>query len=473
MEVDLDPVDLMTYEHRLVEFVGEERVESEFSEFRARIESNETEPSFPTVQSGLQQASDPILSILYHTREAFNDYWREGTLPVFNRLLDMVVMGHAVAELNDVDFVDPTGDLLNSDLQAMYADRIWASEDFWDAIFELEVGTLLHEYGLDPKLIEEGSIGGPDIYVDSFRQPIWIECKRKRTPTDAEADWEAFKQDLLEEIWERISIGDDSFAVRITADFEVDSTHIEALADTIASLVERQGDCTTIDLAKGPATIELVSYYEGARCIDITAAQEGGLGFLDLEGVDMQDVAEQLRPHPNSAAVGANLFGHLEQEFDPDADDVLGIARQTQISETKIRVRNALLIEFDFRRTIDYVAKIESSIDMAKENLSGKWPSVVCIQVPFKWLKEMKRMLSVDRSGITQKEHLKQSINGELNANSTINAIILMSRSPNRAAPTEVSISRFGEPYLNLDPEDPLPDEFELFLDQLIQNEEN
>lgn len=469
MEVSLDPIDVMVYEYQLVEFLGRDRVERELSSFVESIQSKSEEPGFPTQNSNIpQHRQEPFLSKLYKSRKAFDQYWLNGSLPVFQHLLDLTMMGHAVTELNDIEIVDPEGKILSKDIQDVYANRIWHSDNLWDAIFELEIGALLHEFDLTLRLVDEGTIGGPDIQVGGFKEPVWVECKRKRKPTDEETEWEKFKKGLKDQVWNNIDIGNDSFAVQISADFELKTGHLEEVSRAIASVIDSRDDQTTVQLDEGEAIVELLSYYDGAHVIDLTENQEGGLGIMNLSHIEMEDAAKVIRPTQGSEAITADLYGHLGLRWDYGEKESTGVVRKERISETEIKVRNAMMFIFELPRNIDYLSKILSAIDSAKSNLAGYSPSMVCVHVPYSWLKEMEQMPSADSPQTMQDERLQQRIDGELNSNSTINAIVPVTRFPLIQPDSKVSISRIGEPQINPNPQQPLPREMERFLDQLV-----
>lgn len=209
MDVDsepeiLDPIDFMTYTEQLVDFLGGEEIEERYLEiwrerhcFPNRGHSGYPSPG-PTLGSG---DDDPLVLRIYNARESFDRYFQTGELGLEDAVLDTTALGRAISTLRDCDVITPSGEAIKKSFEDIYRKRIRLEENFWDAIFELEIAAALSRTGFNVKLIEEQEMGGPDIFVQTADGPVWFECKRKRKQTAIEASYQQLRLETIQRFW--------------------------------------------------------------------------------------------------------------------------------------------------------------------------------------------------------------------------------------------------------------------------------
>lgn len=460
----LDPVDFMTYEQVFVEFLGEEKVENELERFiREREELPTTRGNNP-VQNPAQPDPNPILNLIKNARKEFDRYWATGKLAKIEDVIEIAVIGEAIQQLGDSELVDSNGDNLHLTIADIYPQKFWDEEDFWDHFFEMEVGALFESVGLDAKLIHEGQEGGPDILIDKFENPIWIECKRKRNLTPKDEEWTRLKTRLLYEVWERLDIGDDGFVLRIQSETELDESQLDGLAAEISILISDQKDSLTTVLGGQEIKLKLLDYCSGANEISLKPQDNGGLHmFEDSDEFDTRTLSKQTKPSPIGKMLAMDPFSHLNYSVNTEAQGQ-AYAIPELSEDGNALIKNACIVEFDVLNKADYRRGIKSAIDTACDDLIGYSPGIAVIHVPFeRWEKLNENKIPYQGEEISQRKRLEINVKGILLDNPHINAIVLTSRTLDRGGNQTVS-GRFGYSYVNKYPSVTIQDEFESFL---------
>lgn len=463
---DVDPVDFMTFEREVVEFLGEEEVEDRLEPYREEREQPAKSDDPNPAPNPSRRGPDPVPYMIYNARRAFDKYWLTGELAFIRSILDIGTIGRALLELRDATIVDPGGNEIEQKLQDIYKQRLWEEENFWDAFYELEMASLFERGGFCSKPIYEGDQRGPDILIDEFDNPLWVECKRKRDLAPEDEDWNLFQLELMNMVWRNIDIGMDSFALRIQSETELFENQMETLAHEIVDVVNSQDDERRIIMDDNEINLTLIDYYSGARTIDFDPEGASGLKLFgnNFEFIDMSEFANQAQPSIVGQLTAHELYSHLDHDVDPNSTQGSANASVKLTEEGELKIGNAYVVEYDTPNEVDYSRGIMSAINTSTSNLRDKSLSTAFIHIPMgRWNALENNYTEYNGEKVTQRKRVEISIKGILGKNPNINAIVLNSRLVDRSSGGVTSV-RFGDPYFNKYPETSIPDEFERFL---------
>lgn len=391
----------------------------------------------------------PILMQIYNTRNAVDEFFRTNQLAFNDQVIDTIVMGRAFEQLSESPIIDPSGTQQDLSLEEVYAERLWNSEDYWDSIFELEIGAALDRSGFETYLVEEGNTTGPDVLVRDSGVDVWVECKRKRDKTPEEQQSTISLQKIIDNVWDQLSIGEDGFAIRVECTERIEEKHEDKLSSAITELITCQGHSKSISIEGDEFEIFLEDYYNGRRIVD-----------LDPEW--MQALQESL-----NIGNSAGILDHLDYEFNPEGDGYGHADANVMVSdEGELNIVNACIFDIQFESRIDHVEWIMNTIESARSKLSGHTPSVVFVDIPEQKLNRMDELEVTDHQGniVTQLERLEQRIGGVHAQSGSLNAIILTSRQQARDN-RGLRLGRGVKTYENWTPDKPLPDGFKEFME--------
>ena len=449
MPIPRDPLDILEYEVFLSELM---EMVSQFSESYEEYAKNRRESSGSGEPRRLPAQSlggeHPILLQIYNTREAINDFFKNGQLPINDQVQDTITTGRANSDLDNAPVVDPSGKELRRGIGKKFAERLWKEEDYWDTVFELEIASSLLNSGLNPKLVDEGTQTGPDVIVNYGDHDVWLECKRKRPKPEPEREQEWAINEIIDGVYDRVDFGEDSFALEIRGPRLLREDDIETISKAAANLARNQlQEVKKIQSEGSQFEIELVDYYEGKWETDL---RPEWLETLQ-EYVDITNAVD--------------TFGHLDYSIEPNQS--YGHAEaQVKISEKgKLNVVNGYIVGVYCSEEIDYVDWIMEPIKRARRKLSGHEPSVILVDVPYSKIEEMEDLYTTNHKGeeVTQLQRLDERIVGQLADSGSISAIAVTSRVIEEFS-RGLHQGRLVKSHINQDPGVELADEMKTFL---------
>jgi|GEM_PF-5424625 len=442
------PLDILGYEITLSEFMESiSEFEDAYDQYvkERRASSGFDKPNrIPTRSLG---GSHPILLQVYNTREAINEFFRTGQLPINDQVQDTVTVGRALSNLETTPVIDPSGDILKHGVGDRFAERLWKEDDYWDTVFELEVASTLQDAGFAPKLVEEGQQTGSDVVINSGEQDIWLECKRKRPKPEPEREQEAAIKEIVDTVYNRVDLGEDSLALEIRGPRLLRADDVDAIASTATELAQNNVLKTKVsETDNSEFEVELVDYYEGRWETDL---QPEWLELLQ-QYVDISNVVDTF-DHLNYSIRPGQSYGHAEAQF--------------KIQDGQMSVVNGYMIGVECSEEIDYVDWVMEPIKKARKKLSGHAPSVILVDVPIQKINEMEDLHTTDHRGnqVTQQKRLEQRINGQLADSDTISGIVLTSQ-VNEQFSQGLQQGRLVKAHFNHDPAVDLPEELKVFL---------
>lgn len=411
MSERLDPLDILHHVQ-----VVRDLLETN-SEFEAKYEEyvdsasdmgSERRKRYPMLALG---QTHPIIPKLYNAQQAVDNYFRSDSLRITNAVLEISRIGRVFSELSEIEFVRPDFSPVEGSMKEVWGERLWKESDYSDAVFELEMAAWFLREGFDTYLIDEGEQVGPDIIIKEAGSEVWVECKRKREKTEQEREFEKARAKLADEVWDRVDLGDDSFAVDISMNSTMSMEHVDDLADEIAHLVERKKGKTTLELDGLEIRVTIEDYYEGGYTLEDRGSLEEATEIFSESG-------DPLDPFP-----------HIDYKLPNGLGDTAHSETLAEISrDQRPKLYNSII--YGFHSDVDYEFYIDwimNAIQSAREDLSGHSPAVGIIDVPADKLETLNEFTTVDHTGnkVTLSERLGQRIWGQLLDSSSLNGLII------------------------------------------------
>jgi len=445
-----DPLEILNYEIALSELMKSvPEFESAYDQYakERRASSGYNKPRRKSSQS--LGSTHPILLQIYNTREAINEFFRTGELPINDQVKDTITVGRALSNLESTAVIDPSAKVLKHGVGGGFAERLWKEDDYWDTVFELEIASALREARFSPKLVEEGQQIGPDVVVNSEGHEVWVECKRKRPKPQPEREQEAAIKEIIDAVYDGVDLGEDSLAIEIRGPRLLRKNDVGPIADTATKLAQDQ--CLKSEVSRSDGTefeVELVDYYEGRW---ETNVQPQWLETLQ-QYVDISNAVDTFG-HLNYSIDPEQSYGHAEEQFKVSHDG-------------KLSVVNGYIVGVYCSEEIDYVGWIMQPIKKARRKLSGHEPSVILVDVPIQKIDAMEELYTTDHRGnkVTQQKRLEQRINGQLADSDTISAIIITSRVDEQLS-QGIQQGRLIKAYVNHSPAVDLPENLRAFFE--------
>lgn len=422
MSYNIDPYDVMDYHHTVSEFIEPTICDSNKNSFI------------------LQQIDDASHSI--------NRFFREETLDYTYSLRNVVILGNAIDSIHEIPIVDPNGDSLDQSISEIYAGKLLNEENPWDHIYELEVAQICHSVGLDTKLVHEGNISGPDVFVDCDNTRINIECKRRRSH-DPETHLGNPYNLIKDRIDNSVNIGEDSYFIELTSDKPLEEKDADELANLAVDVIEHQYQEKTKTIGDVTYKVILHDYISGKSEVDVS---RDDLEFwFNYSGLSPHSIQKMLSP-----------FDH--DQTSPGALIDFGIKFT---DEGKTVLKEGSVLDFNFP-TIDskfYDRIINTTFRKGRQDLSGCSPAVLFIHLPAYEIEDMDRyhVQEADYDPTRQTQRLDQRIEGQLKHSNSINAVVANTTYFNTKG-NNCEIRRGFKMFKNPSPELSLPDDFEAFL---------
>lgn len=367
-------------------------------------------------------------------------------------ILPVVDVYHTARGLERVgDLAETAEGASGEGLQADYARRLLAENESLDAMFELEVLTLLEAADFDVELAGGDRTG--NLVVVETGAEVSLECRRMGAKSPFEKAIEFVGETVSERLWEAIDVGSSSFAVRVSSERAPTENHIDAIVDGIASLLESRDAQTTVSVGETQFRVELLDYYEGARVTNYT-------GGVPSRSSDAVALVEDIDP-----------FAHLDCEMDPLKTEGHGDLKISVNEAGQLLVKNAYLIEFDFEThdELAYSDWLLRRVRSAARDLSGCPPGVVVVDVPHSAIEQMRhRGIGLDRPE-SQWEQFQAGVADLLENSRSVSAVVVTAPLPDVAEGLDHGRPiTAGSPVLtifNPDPAEELPEGVRSFLE--------
>lgn len=385
------PYDVMDYERELTDFLTSYRSEDELRSY----------PVWESVES---------------TRKMVNHFIKGGKFEFTAPVRHVLLFGLLARKVKEIDIVAPDESLLKKETDEAFAERLLKEENPWEAAYELQVASYLADGEFKVELVEEGTIGGPDIYVHIDGQRIDIECKRRRPGNVRPLENEGSKKELQDQIFDNLGLetGEEgvpelSFYLEFTGDGPLVENAVDPLATSALDAIENKKPETVVQVGDVRYRILLKDYFYGERELEITAD--------DLDSM-MENFSER------------HIDMFLSQFDEPDLSPGMESKTPFYIDESGaifskgIQVVNHRFPDIDQ----DYYSRVvEGAISRGRDALSDRAPSVLFVYLPAYEYEDMHRATVEEYSGdeIPQVERLEQMIEGQLEQSSSLNAIII------------------------------------------------
>ncbi|WP_227380927.1 hypothetical protein [Haladaptatus halobius] len=394
--------------------------------------------------------SYPIWKPLEETREMLDHYFRTETFEFTPGVRDVAYAGLLAQKGKDLEVVSPDGDKIDKEMSEVFAERMLKEENPWEALYEVEVAYQCENAGFNTKLINEGTTGGPDIYVEIDDTTIDIECKRRRAGNTGDPTYDEGFTTLKQKILDTINNGVDGGEIPELS-FYLDLGGEEPLTEDIVDEVSEIAiDVLRNKQAEKEAVINGAIYT--ARLEDYFYGEK----ILEMDEDDLNTFTEL----PNERHISRFLSGFDTEDLDPG----MYLEPRFMIDESKnVHGKGIQVINFNFPDIDeDYYSRVlEGVISRGRGDLSGRSPSALFVYIPSYEFIDMGRFVidGYQEERIPQIERLEQRIRGQLNQSNSLNAIILNStfvEFAGKGIQYSLGISSFN----NEDPEKSLPDEF-------------
>ena len=423
------PYDVMDYERELTDFLTSYRPEEELEPF-------------------------PIWESLQSTRDMVDHFFKGRKFEFTRPVRDVSLFGKMAQNIKQIDTVGPDGSSLGKPTSEVFAERLLKEENPWEAVYELQIASYLTEGGFEVKLVEEGSIGGPDIYVHINGDRIDVECKRRRPGSIKTREDEANKEELQEKIFEKLDLGTGergipelSFYLEFTGDGPLVEDAVDVLANLAVEAIENKQRETEVEVADIQYRILLKDYFFGEKNLDITTE--------DLES---------MRENLNERHIDMFLSKFDARDLSP------GMATRTPFYIDKkgsVFAKGIQVINHRFPNIDEeyYSRIIKGAISKGRSDLKDRSPSTLFVYLPAYEFEDMHRATIEGYEGnvLPQIERLEQMIEGQLKQSSSLNAIVLSTtyfEFKEGGAQFIDAYSTFG----NLSPDVELPTEFKEYL---------
>jgi len=356
-------------------------------------------------QSDISDSS--LLNALGETRKMINRFFVSGSLEYTLPVRMIYIFGHILEKASSIEVIEPDGTSASKDTEEVFAERLLKENNPWEVLYELEIAELFGSKGVSTKLVDEGTIGGPDVIINLDGQEVSIECKRRK-PMSMSDGHTIDKNDIVDKITDKLDIGDDSFFIELTGDGPLIEESIDQIVDSAVEAVLQKKDtrCTVEGINY---RVLLKDYFTGTR-------------EIELDRDELEQLMQFINPDILQAFISP--FDHLQMSPGMSIRTMFKFThRDTTIC------KQARVFDFTFPNIAEnhYKKVFNGTIKRGRDDLSGRSPSVLFVNLPAYEFEDMTRYSIKDHRGstVSQFERLEQRIGGELNDSSSLNAIIL------------------------------------------------
>lgn len=411
-----------------------------------------------------------------------------GIQQIQSRRLDLVTwdalaasgLCYFISTLEDTDIVDPRGTRLNQDITDLYATEFVSDpESFWDIYYEMEVAAHFVGGGLSANPIDESVTdgSGADVYYRTGQEEFIVECKNKRESTPHEWDLERLGRETADTLWNDLQvddeIGEDSFAVRISAEEELEreilkgsdyrDQFIQSLSGNLAYLiVDAESNSLVFEYDGLELTCELVGYHGGRYEKTLTEEQMKHL---------------QRRADPRRII---DPFEHLG--FDPDVinKNGHGVVHLEHLGGNDIEIFDTYAIDFDIPWNVPYQEWIHSTINRIPEQHPEEEQILAFVNIEPGIISVMKEQMVENHRGeiVSKWERLEEKIIGIFADDDRSDRLVSVILTTNfifdeiSADGRSRQMRQTVKCVRNLNREEDIPNEFEDFIDQKPQIDE-
>lgn len=424
------------------DFIGKDWLESQVDEYFDRS---------PEENIDFRTEGDVPTALMHYYQSSMDLGIREENFPEIipesrptDHTLHFTNLGRFIQNVESAELVSPAGNTKNQPLSEYFAPRLRNSDEFEEAMFEIELASFYAEEGHQVNFISEGQQSAPDILLDFEAQDIFLECKRCNTPGDLKERSGRYES-LLNKLTSAIH-------APVIIVFEIDRTPTLDETQKVDEVIPQELEAKNHQIKTSYGMVHILNY--GSES-DVISVQSGDM-----------DMAEVIRSFYNKY-VKPVIKSEIGRKFElmKDFEKATLQTKDDKIAASKVEVDffEPMFVGIWKESEDDFVTPVIRQFDAARGKFDKNESNVLHINVPY-----------LQRLSRDEYNELHQRIRGKLNINRRISAISLSVDIIERDENNNPVFTVLMGSEVNLDPYIPLPEGFEVLgmtLDELGEHQ--